>query len=251
MATCPILLRWPARLLAVMGATLLVVWCPTTAAAQDLPPAAEVTPGPEDVVFTSYGPLGPGDRELLARVRYAGLWEVPAGQMAMEKGTTEQIREIGEFIRDEHIELDESVRDTAAKLGVELPNEPHASHQLLLNDMAGAEGEEFDFLFIQHLREAHGEIYPIIAYARAGTQNELMRDFADTGEQFVNRHLAYLESSELVDWNHIKPPPEPLGTQSRFLAAEPGGVHPVLIWVALLAAAIGGGVQMVRTIRPR
>lgn len=244
--------RWLA-LLPLAGAVGFAVWwsATPTAGAQELPPAPEVSAPPEGVVLTPYGPLAETDREFLVRVRLAGLWEVPAGQMAAEKGTTEQIREIGEWIRDEHLELDEAVRDAAAKLGVELPNEPSAEHQLLLDEMAAAEGEQFDRLFIQYLREAHGVIYPIIAYVRAGTQNELMREFAEVGEEFVGNHLNYLESSGLVDWNHIKPAPEPLGTQSRFLAAEPAGVHPIAIYVLLGAAAVGGGIQMIRTLRPQ
>lgn len=243
--------RWLA-LLPLVGAGLLAFWWSTTAAAaQELPPAPEVSAPPAGVVLTKYGPLAETDREFLVRVRLAGLWEVPAGQMAAEKGSTEQIREIGEWIRDEHIELDEACRQTAAELGVELPNEPSAEHQLLLNDMAAAEGEEFDRRFIQYLREAHGIIYPIIAYVRAGTQNDLMREFAEVGEEYVGNHLTYLESSGLVDWNHIKPAPEPLGTQSRFLGAEPAGVHPIAIYVLLGAAAVGGGVQMIRTLRPQ
>ncbi len=243
--------RWLA-LLPIVGAVALAAWwSATAAAAQELPPAPEVTAPPKGVLLTEYGPLAETDREFLVRVRLAGLWEVPAGQMAAEKGSTEQIRQIGEWIRDEHIELDEACRETAAALGVQLPNEPSAEHQLLLNEMAAAEGEEFDRLFIQYLREAHGIIYPIIAYVRAGTQNDLMREFAEVGEGYVRNHLTYLESSGLVDWNHIKPAPEPLGTQSRFLAAEPAGVHPVVIYGLLAVAAVSGGVQMIRTLRPQ
>lgn len=244
--------RWLA-LLPLAGAVGLASWwlAAPAAGAQELPPAPKVSPPPEGVVLTEYGPLAKTDREFLIRVRQAGLWEVPAGQMAAEKGSTEQIREIGARIRDEHLELDEAVRNTAAQLGVQLPDEPTAEHQLLLDQMAAAEGEEFDRLFIQYLREAHGVIYPIIAYIRAGTQNELMRDFAEVGEEYVSNHLNYLESSGLVDWSHIKPAPEPLGTQSRFLAAEPAGVHPIAIYILLGAAAVGGGVQMIRTLRPQ
>jgi predicted outer membrane protein len=234
--------RWATRLLAAAGLGLVLAALPTgsPAHAQD-----------DDVVESEWGPVTNADRDLLIRVRYAGLWEIPAGEMAVKKGVDERVREVGAFIRDEHIDLDAATLEVAGKLGVELPDEPYADNQVALDRMAAAEGEAFDLEFVQRLREAHGSIYSIIAYVRSGTQNDLMREFADTGEEFVGRHMEYLESTGLVDWAHIPPPPGPAGAPTRFLAAEPAGVHPVLIWLLLGAAAVAGGITFVRTIRPR
>lgn len=233
--------RWATRLVAAAGLGLLLAALPTPpASAQD-----------DHVVDTEWGPLTESDRDLLVRVKYAGLWEIPAGEMAAEKGADPRVREVGAFIRDEHIELDEATEEVAAKLGVELPDEVYANNQVALDRMEAAEGGEFDLEFVQRLREAHGQIYPLIAYVRSGTHNDLIRDFANTGEEFVGRHMDYLESTGLVDWVHIPPPPGPAGAPTRFLAAEPAGVNPILVWGLLAAAAIGGGITLVRTIRPR
>lgn len=205
----------------------------------------------EAVVDTESGPLGPGDVDLLVRVRYAGLWEMPAGQLAAERGADARVREIGGFIAEEHAELDERVRQVAAELAVPLPDQPMAQHQAFLDRMAGLSGQDFDLEFVQLLREAHGEVYPLIAYARAGTQNDLVREFAATAEEFIGRHMDYLESTGMVDWFHIPPPPGPGGTQSRFLGTQPGGIHPALIWLVLGAAAVAGAITVVRTVRPR
>lgn len=233
-------------LLAAAGAGLLMVLAAAPAHAQYGGGAAE-----PELVETEYGPLGPGDRDLLVRVRLAGLWEMPAGQMAAERGADERVREIGGFIAAEHAELDARVVEVAAELGVELPDQPLAQHQAFLDQIDGRSGQEFDLEFVQLLREAHGQVYPLIAYARAGTQNDLVRQFAVTAEEFIGRHMDYLETTGLVDWFHIPPPPGPGGTQSRFLGTEPAGVHPVLIWLLLGAAAIAGAITVVRTVRPR
>jgi predicted outer membrane protein len=247
------------RLLAALGLGLLVALTPVGPAALAGPERDEpafqgrklLAQADQEVVDTEWGPLGPGDRELLIRVRYAGLWEIPAGQMAQERGVDERVREIGGFIAEEHAELDERVREVAGQLGVTLPDQALAQHQNFLDRMAGASGQEFDLEFVQLLREAHGVIYPLIAYARSGTQNDLVREFAKISEEFVGRHMDYLESTGLVDWFHIPPPPGPGGQPSRFLAAEPGGIDPLLIWLILGAATVAGAITVVRTVRPR
>lgn len=43
-------------------------------------------------VPTRYGPLSALDREFVTKVRLAGLWELPAGQQAQERGTTQAVR---------------------------------------------------------------------------------------------------------------------------------------------------------------
>jgi predicted outer membrane protein len=230
-----------ARLLAAVGLGLLAAVLPAA-----LPAHAQ-----DGTVETQWGPLTESDRDLIIRVRYAGLWEIPAGEMAVERGTDERVREIGAFIRDEHIELDIATAEVANQLGVELPDEPFSQHVTFLNRMDQAEGEQFDLEFVQALREQHGDIYSLIAYVRAGTQNALVRDFAETGEEFVSRHMTYLESTGLVDWFHIKPPPDPAGAPSRFLAVEPAGVNPYFVWAILGAAGIAGAITLIRTLRPR
>jgi predicted outer membrane protein len=68
--------------------------------------------------------LGVADLTLLNGVRQAGLWEIPAGQMAAQKGTTAKVRQVGQMIATQHVQLDQLTVDAANKLGVTLPATP-------------------------------------------------------------------------------------------------------------------------------
>lgn len=50
------------------------------------------------VTNTRYGPLTEQDRDFVVKVRAAGLWEHPLGLMAIERGTTPEMREAGEHL---------------------------------------------------------------------------------------------------------------------------------------------------------
>lgn len=50
------------------------------------------------VANTNYGPLTEADRDFVVKVRAAGLWEHPLGLLAMERGTTPEMKEAGEHL---------------------------------------------------------------------------------------------------------------------------------------------------------
>src|SRR5690242_1541732 len=142
-----------------------------------------------DTTLTPYGPLSAQDRDFITKVRLAGLWELPAGELAERKGTTEAVRTAGQHLVDGHTSLDAHVRTVATQLGVPLPNEPNAQQQQWLDTLKTAQGQDFDRRFAGILRLAHGRVFALVAEVRAGTQNSLVRDLADDANATVLDHI--------------------------------------------------------------
>ncbi|MEU5538848.1 DUF4142 domain-containing protein [Streptomyces sp. NPDC020362] len=165
-------------------------------------------------VTTPYGPLSALDRDFITKVRLAGLWELPAGQLAERKGTTEAVRQAGQHLVDGHTSLDTHVRTTASQLGVPLPNEPNKQQKQWLATLNAARGQEFDRQFAGILRLAHGRVFSLVAQVRAGTQNSLVRDLADDAGATVLDHIKILEATGYVDFSSL----------ARDLAASPSPV---------------------------
>ncbi|MGH3906636.1 MAG: DUF4142 domain-containing protein [Pseudonocardiaceae bacterium] len=176
---------------------------------------------------TEWGPLGPADRDLLIKVRQAGLWEGPSGQLAEQQASSPRVQEVGGLIAAEHADLDAQARAVAAQLGVALPNQPSEQQQGWMSEMAGQPGPDFDRVFVQRLRAAHGKVLPLVAEVRGSTRNELIRSFAKTSAEFVTRHCEYLESTGLVDAAALPDPPvpdsAPAAPQVPAAAAAPAG----------------------------
>ena len=156
-----------------------------------------------ETVSTEYGPLSGLDREFVTKVRLAGLWELPAGQQAQQKGTTPAVRTAGRHLIEGHTFLDERVRDVAAKLGLELPNEPTEQQQEWLAILDSAQGVEYDRLFANILRLAHGKVFSVVAQVRASTRNSLVRELADDANTTVLDHIKVLEATGYVDWDAL------------------------------------------------
>ncbi|MEU6696354.1 DUF4142 domain-containing protein [Pseudonocardia sp. NPDC046786] len=186
---------------------------------------------------TQWGPLGPADRDLLEKVRLAGLWEAPTGQQGEQQASSPAVREVARKLGVEHHDLDAEVRTVAEQLGVQLPSRPNDQQIAWMNDLTARTGTDYDRQFVQILRAAHGSVLPAITEVRVGTRNELMRQFAIEADTYVTRHLGYLESTGLVDYDALPAPPLPDSVRTPSDLVVPG----LVVGVALLAA---GGLLM-------
>jgi predicted outer membrane protein len=224
-------------------------------------PAQAATPEPSGTA-SGQGVLGvesqqprllPADRALLVMVRQAGLWEMPAGRLAMTKGIEPRVREIGMMIADQHVRLDALDVAAANEVGVKLPDQPTDEQKRWLDELAGSKGAEFDQLFVQRLRVAHGRVFPVIAAVRVSTGNDTIRKLAQEANGFVLTHLSLLESTGLVQYAElpttVAPATGPIAAAER--RSVSGGIPTPLIWLILAGALVTGMVASSRLIRPR
>jgi len=205
--------------------------------------------------------LSAADLTLLNGVRLAGLWEMPAGQMAATKGANPRVRQIGTMIAQQHVKLDQDVTDAANKLGVQLPTQPTAEQQGWLTEMRNASSsQQFDQIFVTRLRAAHGKIFPIIGAVRTGTRNDVVRKLAQQSNLVVEGHLAMLESTGLVRYGELPPvvlPQQDLAASGSLLQAAQGraeagsGFSPTVVWVVLIAAVVIAISNSYRAFRPQ
>ncbi|MET8851837.1 DUF4142 domain-containing protein [Amycolatopsis sp. NPDC004625] len=145
------------------------------------------------------GPVTELDKTFLVKVRQAGLWEIPAGDLAQTHASSEQVKRAGLHLLDGHSHLDQLVREDAKMLGVTLPDQASAEQQGWVRQLTNAQGLEFDKLFANLLRASHGKIFATIAEVRAGTQNDVIRRHATQANQTVLDHMTVLEDTGLVD----------------------------------------------------
>ncbi|MEU0672918.1 DUF4142 domain-containing protein [Streptomyces sp. NPDC006172] len=181
-------------------ATLAALILPLMSYESPSSPGTSVDTLNADTVPTLYGPLSALDRDFLVKVRLAGLWELPAGRQAQQKGAGEAVRTAGRHLVEGHTFLDERVRTVAAQLNIALPDEPNDQQKAWLSELDSAQGTDYDREFANILRLAHGRVLPLVAQVRASTQNVLVRGLADDAGTTVLDHITALEATGYVDF---------------------------------------------------
>ncbi|MFI2430949.1 DUF4142 domain-containing protein [Streptomyces sp. NPDC018693] len=156
------------------------------------------------IANTQYGPLTEADRDFVVKVRSAGLWEYPLGEIVMQRGTTPEMKEAGAHLIVGHAGLDDLCRKIAPELNITLPNVASPQQQDFVATVKGKSGKEFDSTAVNIMRVTHGQIFPAIAKIRASTQNTLVRQLADLANDTVLDHITVLENTGEVDYDQVR-----------------------------------------------
>lgn len=145
------------------------------------------------------GPLTDADRDLLTKVRLAGLWEGPISAQVASRTSNPKVKPVAEQLSREHHALDEATLAVAAKLVVGLPDAPTTQQQMWMTQILSAPPDQSDKMYANITRAAHGSVFSVIAKVRSSTRNDEIRAFAQVGIETVMRHMTLLESTGLVD----------------------------------------------------
>ncbi|GGO16440.1 DUF4142 domain-containing protein [Micromonospora parathelypteridis] len=133
------------------------------------------------------------DTQYLQAIHQVNLFEITAGDLAQQKGQDQGVKDLGAMLKTDHTQLDQTVQQTASQLGVELPNEPSADQQAVIDKLNNASGAEFDRLWVTS--ELAGHVQAIQA-----TQTEISQGSEQSVVQLAQTALPTLQAhyDELV-----------------------------------------------------
>ncbi|WP_414935525.1 DUF4142 domain-containing protein [Amycolatopsis sp. cmx-11-51] len=105
-------------------------------------------------------------------------------------------------------------RELASRIRVELPGEPTEEQRSWADEITGAAFADFDRVYVNRARAAHGSIFGLASQVRAATRDDAMRSFAQTAVDTVMRQMTLLESTGLAETISltVSPPVAPNGT---------------------------------------
>jgi putative membrane protein len=120
--------------------------------------------------------------------------EVKLGQLAAERGESQQVREYGDMLRKDHTKSLERASSLANEIGVPALTELTAQQQKQFESLQKLSGEEFDTTFLsQMVREHQSDIAKFSAQAQSGSDPEVMA-FAKETLPTLQAHLQHAQS---------------------------------------------------------
>lgn len=139
-----------------------------------------------------------GDTEAYLRNAALGnMYEIQAGQLALEKGGSEEIRQIGQMIIDDHTALQTAMQNALADASVEFtpPTELDERRQGMIDNLRAASDTTFDSAFLHQQEAAHMEAITLHESYEARGDMDAIQAAARQAQPVIREHLDMLHDS--------------------------------------------------------
>jgi putative membrane protein len=101
--------------------------------------------------------LSPEDKEFVTKAGMGGLYEVQAGNLALQKATSADVKTFAQRMVTDHGKANAELAQLATTKGVALPAELAGDHKAALDHLSSLSAAEFDRMYMQHMVEDHNK----------------------------------------------------------------------------------------------
>ncbi|HVS73559.1 MAG TPA: DUF4142 domain-containing protein [Phycisphaerae bacterium] len=136
-------------------------------------------------------PATAADQRFFDQAGAGGMYEVEAGQLALQKSSDTQVRNIAQRMVTDHTKANDELMSLARSEGVALNAAPTADQQQMLKQLQGMQGSDFDREYLRQQKTAHEQT---IALFQGATQNtsQPVRMWASKTLPTLREHLAMI-----------------------------------------------------------
>src|ERR1700722_5879378 len=119
----------------------------------------------------SADPQAMADQAFVRKALEGGAAEVQLGQLAQQKSQSDDVKQFGQKMVEDHTQLGEQMKPVAQQLGVKEPKGPSKKDKELAAKLEGLSGQQFDEAYIQAMVKDHKQDLKDFKQAAQTTQN--------------------------------------------------------------------------------
>ncbi len=162
---------------------------PTAPSQQPISP----TPGTVGTDTSTGNMQAMADQAFVKKALEGGVAEVQLGQLAQEKSQSNDVKQFGQKMVEDHTQLGDQIKPIAQQLGVKEPNGPSKKDKQLIAKLQGLSGTQFDEAYIQAMLKDHKQDLKEFKSEAQTAQNPNLRQAAQQGAGVVSQHLQMIQ----------------------------------------------------------
>jgi putative membrane protein len=182
---------------------------PAVLAAVSLPAAAALARGnearvnsPEERPSPALSPqadtkgttLSKQDREFLDEAGQGGLYEVRAGQLAVQRAQANDVKQFGQRMIDDHTAVNGRLQKLAQAKGLNVPAQLDKKHQDKIDNLSKKTGMEFDKAYIEDMVDDHKQDVESFEKASKDAKDVGVKELATATLPTLREHLQQVQS---------------------------------------------------------
>jgi len=101
--------------------------------------------------------LAAGDKTFVQKAAIGGIAEVEMGKLAQQKGSSDQVKQFGSRMVEDHSKANDELKQIASSKGITLPTDLDAKHKSKMDKMQKLSGAQFDRAYMDDMVADHKE----------------------------------------------------------------------------------------------
>jgi putative membrane protein len=136
----------------------------------------------------------PGDKAFVAKVSQGGMFEVAAAQVAVSKGSTQDVRDFAVAEIHDHALVGAKLKKVAAESGITFPAQLNAEFSAKLKHLASLSGSAFDEAYLSEMGTLHDKDGAAFAMEATKGGSADFRAFGAETHKIVLRHIGAIRA---------------------------------------------------------
>jgi putative membrane protein len=158
----------------------------TTGQPQTQQPAAQAT----------QQPLAQQDIDFAKKAAGDGMAEVELGRLAQQKAASDQVKQFGQRMVDDHSKANDQLRSIAQQKGIDLPQDLPAEAQQTYDELQQKSGHDFDQTYMDLMVEDHHKAIDLFQQEAKSGKDADLENFAEETLPTLQEHLQLAQQTQ-------------------------------------------------------
>jgi putative membrane protein len=133
------------------------------------------------------------DNAFVMKAAQGGMTEVQLGQLAADKGTSQDVKDFGLKMVADHGMANDELKSIASSKGIMLPDKLDAKHQAMIDEMSRLSAAAFDKAYVAAMVAAHKKDDALFTKEAFSGQDADIKAFAAKTDETVKMHLSMIQ----------------------------------------------------------
>jgi len=129
------------------------------------------------------------DKAFMTKAAQGGLAEVQLGQLAQDKASSNDVKEFGKQIVDDHSKANDQLKSIASQKGVTLPTDLSAKDKAEKDRLSKLSGDQFDKAYMRHMVQDHTKDVSEFKKESSMAKDNDVKNFASQTLPTLESHL--------------------------------------------------------------
>jgi putative membrane protein len=133
------------------------------------------------------------DKIFLRKAAQGGMAEVKLGQLAAQKGSSEDVKAFGQRMVDDHTKLNNDMAPIADSMGVRVPKDLSKDDQAEYDKLSGLSGDDFDMEYLSFMVKDHHKDQREFRQEAASTTDPTLQAAVANGAKVIHEHTVMVD----------------------------------------------------------